>query len=209
MAKSKKSRSKRRSGGRSKGVDPKWVIAGVAVLAAVGVYFATSGSASASTGPAPAPLPPPVSARGTTPTPARRRSATTAAKPMMPSDLAAMLRAPHSGGDNARVAFFDLAALFTLDNSVGAPTVASVGAASNAFSATQLAALRRLGITDATRASVLAAYRLIDKLAGKDIVLPYQVPQDIVDNMNVYLRDILAETFEEIPEYTPALQTPV
>lgn len=207
MAKSKKSRSKRRGGGRSKGVDPKWLIAGAAVLVAAGVYFATSGTASAAT--APAPLPAPVSARGTTPTPARRRSATTAAKPAMPSDLAAMLRAPHSGGDNARVAFFVLAALYTLDNSVGAPTVSRVGAASEAFSATQLAALRRLGITDATRASVLASFRLIDKLAGRDLVLPYQVPQDIVDNIQVYLRDVIAETFGEIPEYTPALQTPV
>lgn len=198
MAKAKKSRSKRRSGGgRSKGIDPKWLIAGAAVLVAGAVYFATSGSASAATRTLPVGQPTPT--QGRAPTPPRPRTAATSSLPAMNAQLYAMLNESSA----ARRAWWVLAALYTLNHSNPAPTVATVNTAMTGFTPAQLSALRAQDITDLTYAGNYAMDRLLEKLNGRAIRLPYQVPQNIWDDLNLYVRNN-TEWFQTHSSTSPA-----
>ena len=156
-----------------------WALGGVAVLG-LGYMILKPSTASA--------LPPPRCPRGTTQTPPIPRSAVTSAKPMMPADLRAFV----GSSDRAKLAFWTLAALYSFDNGAGVPTKASVEtlALRDNFTREAGAALLRQEIPEDVLDTV--AWYVFQRTKGRRISLPYQVPTDLWNLVNVYTKDFFS-----------------
>lgn len=174
----KASGSKRRRGSSNA------LLAGLVVAGGIGVLYLALKPSTASAATVP-PLPRPAVA----PAPPPVRTSTTRSKPNMPSDLQTLL----NSSDDAKIIFWELAALYNLDPTAGVPTKARVEyrLTNGTFDAQANSTFRSLGATNSGSLGNLEF--LYGRVKGIRFDLPYQVPTAIWNWINSYFRTLFDE----------------